>query len=518
MGPLQLSEWLESQLGLPPWLIVLVIHPVIVLASAFLLRELVLMLARRREQSPERRALWRRMSLYVTLIVGVVGVGIAWRARLGWALEDLRDQSGVQVDQLRQYLEASINAIVASAILLFVLFTARKLRHALGKWLDGWADRIEGVKFQRVTLFAPQRMHTAAAVALRIAWAALVFLAFYIYLPLLLSFFPATRPYAQQAIPYLTGPPKLFGRAILDYLPNFVILVLILVAVYYLMKLVRFIMRAIEEGNIRVPGFDPEWASQTYRLMRILVALLTVVLVYPYLPGSGSDLFRGFSIFVGALFTFGSTAAINNIISGIVLTYTGAFRVGERVRIGPTIGDVIEKKLFVTRIRTIGGEEVTVPNGVVLGAEVVNLSAAAKMDGLTVRVKAGVGYDVDWRMVHKLMKDAARATERIEAIPEPFVMQTELDDYAVSYLLMAKTMDPQRQVFTESDLRRNVLDAFNKAGVEIMTPSVSAHRDANSAAIPESFNPQPLRSPGIRLSPVNMPGWLRGPVASDSPG
>ena len=78
-------------------------------------------------------------------------------------------------------------------------------------------------------------------------------------------------------------------------------------------------------------------------------------------------------------------------------------------------------------------------------------------------------------------------------------MQTELDSYAVSYLLVARTMEPRRKRLIESALRQNVLDLFNEAGIEIMTPSVAAVRDANQPAIPESFDPQPSQFPGFRL-------------------
>ena len=91
--------------------------------------------------------------------------------------------------------------------------------------------------------------------------------------------------------------------------------------------------------------------------------LLTAVLIYPLLPGAGSDIFKGFSVFVGAVITLGSSSAINNIISGIVLTYTRSFRVGDRVKIGDILGDIKEKGLFVTRVNTWGNELVTIPNG-----------------------------------------------------------------------------------------------------------------------------------------------------------
>ncbi len=159
----------------------------------------------------------------------------------------------------------------------------------------------------------------------------------------------------------------------------------------------------------------------------------------------------------------------------------------------------MEKRLFVTRVRTRENDEVTLPNGMVLGGSISNLSAATGTEGLALRVSAGVGYDVDWRTVHKLLKKAARKTSRIVTDPEPHVVETELGDFAVSYMLIAFTDEPREARLTTAELRRNALDLFNAEGIEIMTPSVSALRDGNRAAIPPSFNPTPFSLPGLEV-------------------
>ena len=258
-------------------------------------------------------------------------------------------------------------------------------------------------------------------------------------------------------------------------------------------------MSSVEKEEIRLPGFDADWAIPTYRLIRGISWLFGVMICYPYLPGAGSEIFRGFSIFVGALVTLGSSAAINNIISGVVLTYTRAFRIGDHVQIGNTLGDIVEKKLFVTRVRTVWNEEVTLPNGTVLGGSITNLSAAAKSKGLALRVSVGIGYDVDWRQIHELMREAAQQTPGILSEPEPQVLETELGDFAVNYTLVAFTDDAPNARMISAVLRRNLLDVFNTKGVEIMTPSVSAVRDGNQPAIPADYDPKPLSNPGIQL-------------------
>jgi small-conductance mechanosensitive channel len=164
------------------------------------------------------------------------------------------------------------------------------------------------------------------------------------------------------------------------------------------------------------------------------------------------------------------------------------------VTIGDKTGVVIDKNLLVTRLRTPQNEEVSIPNGNVLSSSVLNYSARAASDGLALTVKAGIGYDVGWRTVHELMIQGARATAYILAEPAPEVWQSELSDYAVNYELRAFTNRADLMWSTLSLLRQSVLDAFNRAGVEIMTPSIFAHRDASHLAVPLEEFPQPSRA------------------------
>ena len=220
---------------------------------------------------------------------------------------------------------------------------------------------------------------------------------------------------------------------------------------------------------------------------------------YPYLPGASSQFFQGFSVFFGALVTFGSAGIISNIVAGIVLTYTKSFRIGDMVKIGDAVGVMLEKTIFVVRLRNARNEEITLPSSSVLSSSVTNFSARARTDGLVLTVSAGIGYDVDWRTVHRLMLEAATRTEHIRSEPAPRVWQNSLGDYAVNYELRAATDRPEVMFDTRSKLTQNVLDAFNRAGVEIMTPSILAHRDASTLAVPGEQYPDRTAPHGIRV-------------------
>jgi len=498
MDILKITNWLQSQFGLSPWFIVGVIQPLEIFLLVFLLREILLWLVFRRMQKPQSRQLWRKTSFYVTIAIGITGIGLLWRMfSLEWLYQGVR--SDLEIEHLRSFLRGVLYALVSTASIVFFLIVMRRLKRLLIGKLDEWTARGEPIRYQRAILLSRRQLGRVIRIFLRYLYLAVILMAFYIYIPMMLSFFPETAPYADQLMPYIVTPLTQIAIAIRNYIPKLLMLVVILAFVRYLLKMLRTITMAIEKEEITIPGFDSEWGHPTYQLARIVTILLTTVLIYPLLPGAGSEIFKGFSVFVGAVITLGSSTAINNIISGIVLTYTRSFRVGDRIKIGEVLGDVTEKGLFVTRINSWSNEKVTIPNGKVLSGEVINLSTAANENGLSVLVTAGIGYDVEWRKVHELMKEAAGKTPGIEKEPEPFVIQTQLGDYAVSYLLIGKTMEPKNERFVASDLRANVLDAFNKAGIEIMTPSVTSVRDANRPAIPDQWEPRPFSIPGFSI-------------------
>jgi small-conductance mechanosensitive channel len=251
----------------------------------------------------------------------------------------------------------------------------------------------------------------------------------YVYVPLVLSFFPWTTPLSRRIVAYALPPFAAAWAASVAYLPNLFYLAAGVIIARYALKFVRSVFAAMGSGAIRVEGFHRDWADPTYKIARVMVLAFAVMALYPFLPGAGSDAFKGVSIFLGVFFSLGSSAAIGNVVAGVVLTYTNAFRTGDRVKIGDTVGDVVEKTLLVTRLCTIKNIAVTIPNGAVLGSQIVNYSTHASAQGLIQHTAVTIGYDAPWRQVHALLIDAARATEDICEVPPPFVLQTSLADF-----------------------------------------------------------------------------------------
>ncbi len=391
------------------------------------------------------------------------------------------------------------NTLTATAVLLLLIQIVGAAYWFFDTLLEGWQSR--------VAIRSTTESQSAAAVHIakglrflnKIVRSAVIVALLLLFVPLTLRFFPRTGLFVDSVGALLAPSASDIGRAILDYLPNLAYLLIILVLGWTFLKLFKYLATAVEARSLVIRGFEPDWAVPTYKLVRFLFLVFLLMVSYPYLPGASSRFFHGFSVFIGALVTFGSSGAISNIVSGIVLTYTRAFRFGDMVRIGDTTGTVFEKTLLVTRLRTNRNEEMTIPNGAVLSSTVQNYSARASAGGLILTVSAGIGYDVDWRRVHQLMTDAARRTEHILNDPSPLVLQMSLGDFAVAYELRASTDRADQMLLTSSSLRRNVLDAFNEAGIEIMTPNVLAHRDASVLAVPEERFTQRPPARGIAI-------------------
>jgi small-conductance mechanosensitive channel len=479
------------------WVLDVLVFPVVAVLLIFAVRSFLLRFTLQGEKFEGYAKVRRQTTKYIAILVSLAAVTAIWRFRLA-ELAGRTTESIERREILLDWLGGTVNAIIATVILLILLLTISRAYRWAVRRLDAWKEARSGVKVQGTTLIRPAQVRQGIALGLKAVRFVLTVALLYAYVPLILSFIPATRPLAGQVMPVVVGPVRDLGIAFLRYLPRLVSMVLIIMVVRYFLRLLGFFMQAVGRGAIHIPGFDPEWADQTARLVKIVVVLGTLMILYPFMPGAGSEVFKGFSLFVGALFTLGASSSVSNLISGIILTYTRSFRIDDRIQVGGTTGDVITRGLFVTRLRTIYNEEVTVPNDVALRGRVVNYSAASRAGGLALRVSAGIGYDVDWRQVHELMKAAARETEHIVDEPEPMILQQSLGDFAVSYELMAWTDDPKLSIRTASALRQSVIDRFNEAGVEIMTPVVNAVRNSAEPAIPDSYIAEPT-PPALRF-------------------
>ena len=303
--------------------------------------------------------------------------------------------------------------------------------------------------------------------------------------PLIFIIFPQTEGLAYRLLGYIWNPIKNIFIGIVDYIPKLFTIIVIWYAVKYLVRLVLYLAREVEAGRLKINGFYPDWAMPTFHIIRFLLYAFMIAMIYPYLPGASSGVFQGISVFVGLIVSLGSSTVIGNIIAGLVITYMRPFKMGDRIKLNDTTGDIIEKTPLVTRIRTPKNEVVTVPNSFIMSSHTVNYSTSAREYGLIIHSEVSIGYDIPWRQVNQILIDAALNTPGVVDDPHPFVLETSLSDWYPVYQINAYIKEADKMAQIYSDLHQNIQDKFNEAGIEIMSPHYMAVRDGNATTMPK---------------------------------
>ena len=292
-----------------------------------------------------------------------------------------------------------------------------------------------------------------------------------VYAGFVLAQWPATRGMSRGAGSFIIDPLTTMGRGLAANVPSLVFLLVLFVVVRVVLRLIRLFFEAVAGGSVTLSGFDAEWAQPTYKIVRLGVVAFALVVAYPYIPGSQTDAFKGVSLFIGIVFSLGSSTAIANIMAGYMMTYRRAFKIGDRVKIGDTVGDVIQMRLQVTHLRSFKNEEIVIPNSQILGGEVLNYSSLARERGLILHTEVGIGYETPWRQVEAMLLAAAARTPGLGPQPAPFVLVKRLGDFAITYELNVPCGEVQAMNTTYTVLHHNILDVFNEHGVQIMTPA-----------------------------------------------
>jgi len=314
-----------------------------------------------------------------------------------------------------------------------------------------------------------------------------------ITIPILFSIFPQTEAIALKIFSYVFEPIVSIIKSVIGYLPKLFTILIIYLCFKYLVKGVHYIAREVETERLKISGFFPDWAQPTFNIIRFLLYAFMIAMIYPNLPGAESGVFQGISVFVGLIVSLGSTTVIANIMAGFVITYMRPFRIGDRIKLNDTTGNVIEKTPFVTRLRTPKNEVVTIPNSFIMSSHTTNYSESARQTGLIIHTNVTFGYEVPWRQVHELLVRAALITPSVQQNPKPFVLETELHDYYPIYQINAYIKDADKLAQIYSDLYQNIQDLSNEAGIELLSPHYYAERDGNTSTIPKDYKKTPGR-------------------------
>ncbi len=404
-----------------------------------------------------------------------VEIAERWMEKISWIIDKYREDHTIE-----SIVSSIIYALVATALFIVLVMLIRKFCN----WqMTFWERRLVGRKLLGVV--ESESVVTFNKVLTKYVRFALLIWLFIVYLNFVLSFFPWTFNISAQLYGMLSTPFVRGYEAFIGYLPNIFTLSFILGMTYLILKFVHGIFLKIEQGQIRIEGFYPDWAPQTYMLVRLVLITFAGVAAFPYLPGSGSPAFKGISLFVGVLLSLGSTSAVSNIFAGLVMTYMRPFSAGDYVEVNGVKGVVLDRRTFSMRIKTPKNVIVTLPNSQVAGNHIINYSRRARKEGGFLHTSVTIGYDVPWRLIHDLLINAAMETEGVKHDPEPFVLQSSLEDFYVKYELNVASETPELWPRIHSTLHQKIQDLFAEADVEIMSPHYRHNRTGNETTIPQ---------------------------------
>ncbi len=317
-----------------------------------------------------------------------------------------------------------------------------------------------------------------------------------VYVGYVLAQWPWTRGLSRDIVGFALAPLQVIARGFVASIPSLIFLAVLFYVIRLTLKLFHLFFEAVERSAVTLKGFDADWAGPTYKIVRVAIVALGLIVAYPYVPGSESDAFKGVSVFIGIVFSLGSSSAIANIVAGYMLTYRRAFKIGDRVKIGDATGDIIERNLQVTRLRSLKNEEIVIPNSTILASEVINFTSLAKTQGLILHTEIGIGYQTPWRQVEAmLLGAAARCALPSGDPPRAFVLVKKLGDFAVTYELNMFCTDTKSMVALYGSMHRHILDVFNEYGVQIMTPAYEGDPAEPKVVPPEGWYAAPATGP-----------------------
>ncbi len=444
-----------------------------------------------------------------TLILTVTGLDALW---LGTDARQLANgyltkiKTEIAAERETNSLKNSLKHIGLVCLIMLSLSILVFFINKLFKWVIHLRKKdkqkyIGGLTIRKIKILSAEQLQLIELQASNILRIILLILMVYLSLPLLFGVFPETKAWTDVLLGWVLTPTKSALAGVFHFLPNLFTILVIYFIFRYTIKALKYFVDEIEKENITLSGFHSDWAQPTLNIVKFLLYAFMIVLIFPYLPGRKSSAFQGVSVFVGVIISLGSSNAIANMVAGMVITYMRPFKIGDRIKIGDITGDVIEKTMLVTRIRTSKNEDITIPNSTVLSGSTINYSSNTKPQdkGLILHTTVTIGYDVPWKDMHQALITAALRTEFILREPMPFVLQTSLDDFYVSYQVNAYTKEANRQSGIYSQLHQNIQDCCNEAGIEIMSSHYWAARDGNRATTPADYLNKNYKAPSFNI-------------------
>jgi small-conductance mechanosensitive channel len=418
----------------------------------------------------------------------------SYRTRIAGASERYRhERSGAYLRT--QGIHAAIVVGLLAALLFGMRWLFRWMESAVERRLQSRLKELEARSFRLLSVEELKSAWHGGLRAVHILAGLVLIIACLNYA---LSLFPWTRHVARRGAALFIDPLTTMWTGLVDALPGLVFIAILVIVTRYVLRLTWLFFSGIANGTIRPAGFDRDWALPTYRLVRIAVIAFALVIAYPYIPGSDSEAFKGVSLFLGLLMSLGAASMVANSLAGYALIYRRAFRVGDRIRVGDVLGDVVAMRQQVTLLRTPKNEEVIIPSSMILSSHVINYSSLAREKGLILHTTVGIGYETPWRQVEAMLIEAANRAEGLLREPPPFVLQKSLGDFCVTYEINVYCDRPQEMAKLYTALHRNILDVFNEHGVQIMTPAYEGDPEQPKVVPKEQWYAAPAKAPGAK--------------------
>lgn len=396
-------------------------------------------------------------------------------------IKDLQKKYGLE--QLIKRVALFILILILQIVL--IIFTNWVYRKSIKKIAQLQNSKLKSITFNNYELLDIHKQVRLFSFLANLLRYLIIVVQLIISVPIIFSIFPQTQDLANQLFSYIWNPLKSIFTGIVDYIPNLFTIIIIWLVMRYLVKGIQYLANEISSGKLRINGFYPDWAQTSFQIIRFLLYVFMIAMIYPYLPGSDGQVFQGISVFVGIIVSLGSTSVISNIMAGLVITYMRPFKIGDRIKLNDILGNVLEKTPFVTRIKTIKNEIVTIPNSFILTSHTINYSASARKHGLIIHSEISFGFEQPSDQIHNLLIEAAYMTNGIETSPEPFVHELSFEDFYPVYQINAYIKDADKTAQIKSDLLKNIHKLANKAGIELLSPHYIATRDGNEITIPK---------------------------------
>ncbi|MCB1887432.1 MAG: mechanosensitive ion channel [Rhodocyclaceae bacterium] len=417
-------------------------------------------------------------------------------------LASVRDSGG-----LPEMLQGLALAVTISLVAVFLLWLLRRSRSWVAvKLARAASEKAESLTIGGEAVVQRERVIGMVRKVVTTSYWLAVLLVVYEWLSIGLELFPYTRAWGDGLHGFLLGIlGQVFG-GIASGIPNLLVAFLILMLAKVCVDLSKAFFDRLERGVVSVRWLDEDSVRPTRRLVSVAIWLFAVAMAYPYLPGAQTEAFRGLSVLVGLMISLGASSIVGQAASGLILMYTRTLRVGDYVAVGDADGRVMELGIFSTRIRTGVGEELSVPNSLVLGNVTRNRSRGVEGDGYLIDSAVTIGYDTPWRQVHAMLLEAADRTRGIALNPKPVVHQTALSDFYAEYRVVCRSIprEPGARPDLISALNGNIQDVFNEYGVQIMSPHYIDDTDPAKVVPPEGWAPPP--APPLPGRPALEPG------------